>query len=167
MIIDFQLPAHFDKNIDYSLIQQVQMHLMHLKLQEQAHHIINLFEEHPELESFSMSVEYESDDEGGSYTYLGVYTVNINYDATKEEEDYDQYLMQTISEHLNDNRQDEFTDFYNTLSNESLISRTLVREQVAKAMGTDLYEAWQSSIEKSRLEEKVSDKKIKSSSVKL
>jgi hypothetical protein len=166
MHIDFTLPTHFEADMDYSLIQKVKAHLEEISLQEQAHHIMHLFEEHPNLASFSLSQEYESDDEGGQYMYLGIYSCEL----LDEDAEGDVDIRDAISETLNEVKDENFSNFYYILSKEDEITRDNVEKSVRIAMHgciENSYGKWQVSREKAKLEASVDDNQVKSSSLKL
>lgn len=165
MLTDFTLPTHFDANMDYSLIQKVKAHLDEIALQEQAFHLIGFFKEYPTLESFSLSTEYESDDEGGQYMYLSVYSCDY---AEDDSLDFD--LRSAISETLNEIKNEEFSHFYYYLTQESSITREDVEKQVGNAMNQcqeGSYDKWLISQEKAKLEASVENTQSKGAGLKI
>lgn len=156
MITNFSLPSFLDKNTDKTQIYEVKKHLQMLEQQENALTFLNLFHdpELEDLESFSFKANYESNDEGGTYTYFSPRNiVSCSKDEEKEDE-----LHDCLSDFLND--LDE--NFVHGFEGDKITSEN-IESLVARVMGQKEFKLWQDNIniiaEKNHLESNIQTNK--------
>lgn len=138
MSIHFSLPTFMDKKTDKSSISAVKKHLKVLELQECALNFLDTFTEFDNLKNFSFETRYESNDEGGTYSYYSVKhfsLINDNQVLRYDLEDELYNFLNNFRGEIGESFLDKLTD--------TIITHDNIQSLVAKAMGDEAYKTWQ------------------------
>ena len=149
--VTFNLPAFYDENTNLSDIHLVQQHIAKINLQRCAQRMLNFFNKHPNITSFSFNISHESNDEGGTYLYPYLTScVNSQGEQLNEGDEIYEKIQDRLY-NLIDDEQDSF--FFELCENE--LNKENIHQNVRVAMGEKEFDLWQSTKERAKLEKSV------------
>lgn len=163
MIKHLPLPAFINDSKDTTLIEEAEAHLALLKKQLLAQHFLDFFKVFPDVKNFTLSLDYESNDEGGMNMYVGVGEIEFvkSYELEKENE-----LRESLFDYINHpyTQDIEDDDFLYKLTTNKITPKN-IEKQIEKAFGKKSFQAWQEAKlafnEKTQLEESLDTKSTK------
>jgi hypothetical protein len=150
MIKNFALPAFVHDDMDDDLISKVNTHLQHLKYQKSIQCFLKIFNDLPQIKSFKLNYDFESDGEGGTSLYLIVNQIVFKEELSKKTK---QSLEDDLHDALNLGCTDQTENFCRTLaSQQEMITEKKLKTLIIKEMGQEKFNAWEE--QKNALKEK-------------